>query len=114
MPLVPETKEEVLLKFLRGTPRSTQACRDHLDLQKKLCSAETEELLAELRDEGCIAYANGEWYVLRSTRATTRKRPRRKPHPRQTDFFDDEAGHQYEGPSKRLLAMAKEWRAEKR
>jgi hypothetical protein len=114
MSLPPETSEDVLLKFLRGTPRSTQACRDHLSQQKNLKSPETEELLAELRDEGAIAFANGEWYVLRSTRATTRKGPRKKPHPRQTDFFDNEAGHQPDGPSKQALLFAEQWRAGKR
>lgn len=113
MPLSPETPGEVLLKFLRGTPRSTQACRDHMDTEKRLTSVETEELLVELRDAGAIAYANGEWYVARSTRAKTRKRAVKKTHARQTDFFDSDAGHRYEGPSKRLLAIAKEWRAER-
>ncbi len=114
MPLVPESKEEVLLKFLRGTPRSTQACRDHLNTEKRLTSAETETLLAGLRDEGAIAYANGEWYVVGSTRASVRKKPRKKPHPRQTDLFDGEAGHQYEWPSREARRWFSEWKAERR
>lgn len=110
--LAPEPQEEVLLKFLRAAPRSTQACRDHLSLEKRLTSPQTEELLAELRDEGKIAFANGEWYVIESSRRL-RAKPKKKPHARQTDLFDSEAGHQYEGPSRQVLMFAEQWRATK-
>ncbi len=113
MLLAPEPQEQVLLKFLRASPRSTQLCRDHRDTETRLTSHETEELLAELRDEGKIAFANGEWYVIESSRRL-RAKPRKKPHARQTDLFDSEAGHQYEGPSRQVLMFAEQWRAGKR
>lgn len=107
MPL-PEFHTTKLLTFIRATPRSSQACRDHMDLK----AIETESLLAKLRDDGAIAFANGEWYVVDSNRQA-RKKPTKKPHPRQTDFFNSEAGHQYEGPSKQVREYERQWRAEK-
>ena len=113
MPIAPEPSRDVLLRFIRSSPRSTQACRDHMHLAKNFASLTTEELLTELRDEGDIAFANGCWYVVDAT-ARPRAKPRKKPHPRQTDMFDPEAGHQYEGPSRQALLFAEQWRREKR
>lgn len=77
-----------------------------------LKAVETEFLLAELRSKRAIAFANGEWYVVDSNRRA-RKKPTKKPHPRQTDMFDSEAGHQYEGPSKQVREYERQWREEK-
>lgn len=80
--------EDKLLRFIRTQPRSTQACRQHME---ELKSSETEAMLRVLRDGRAIAHANGEWYVVDSQRRQ-RKKPARKVHPKQTDFFDPEAG----------------------
>jgi hypothetical protein len=106
------TPAEHLIRFVRMQPRSSQVIRDHMDLQHKMSSHETELLLVELRDEGCIAFANGEWYVVESQRRV-RKRPVKKPHARQTDFFNPDAGHELEGPSHQVQMFAKKWRESK-
>lgn len=82
-----------LLRFIRRSPRSTQARRTELGRlsEGKVSSMETEALLAELRDEGEIAFANGAWYVL-----TSEARPRAQPvpaaHPKQLPLFPDAQG----------------------
>lgn len=78
--------KDLLLRHIRMSPCSSQACRDFM----RCSSVETERLLVELRDAGEIAFANGEWYVTDSSRRV-RKKPK-KTHPRQTDFFDPEVG----------------------
>lgn len=88
--------EDKLLRFIRTQPRSTQACRQHMGIDPSeeipdLTGAQTDELLRALRDDRAIAYANGEWYVVDSQRRQ-RKKPAKKVHPKQTDFFDPEAG----------------------
>ncbi len=63
-------------------PKSSQQLRDQMS-----CSgAETDSLLFELRDEGSIAYANGQWYKIRGGRLPRKQRPP-KSDPRQGDLF---------------------------
>ena len=107
------TPAEHLIRFIRMQPCKTQAVRDHMSLNHRLTSHETELLLAELRDEGCIAFANGEWYVVEASRRV-RKKPQKKPDARQTDFFNPDAGHEYTGPSKQLQLFVKRWNERKR
>jgi hypothetical protein len=111
--LVTMTKDETLVRFIRMQPQSTQACRDHMNLGHKMTSHETELMLVELRNEGTIAFANGKWYVLEATRVV-RKRPKKKPDERQTDFFNPDAGHEYTGPSRQLQLFVKRWNERKR
>ncbi len=83
----------LLLRFIRRTPRSTQACRSELDRISggKVSSMETEELLEELRREGEIAFANGAWYVLDAV-SQVRAKPKPRTHPKQLPLFPDAQG----------------------
>lgn len=80
----PLTLAEQILEQLKQ-PKTSQQLRDAMPCK----GVETEEVLYELRDEGCIAYANGAWYKL-GTGRLLRKRAVKKPHPRQLGLFGDE------------------------
>jgi len=106
-----ETPAELVLRLLRLRPSSTQQLREHMRVERDYASAQTESLLAELRDEGTIAFTNGEWYVKGSTRAT-RKKGAPSADVRQTDFFDPEADHR---PfSRETQELFERWRGTKR
>jgi hypothetical protein len=76
-----KSSPEDLLKILRQ-PKSTQQCRDLMPCS----SVDTEDLLLLLRDQGVIAYANGAWYVIDSSRLLRAPRPK-KEDPRQEKLF---------------------------
>lgn len=100
--MFPDTQANECVRYIRQEPRTTQQVCDHMGLEYKLRVLETEELLYELRDERRVAYANGAWYDPTATRHV-RKPATKEAHPRQTNFFDPDAG--MKGP---------EWYAQKR
>ena len=72
---------EALMELLKQ-PKSSQQLRDAMS-----CSgAETDSLLFELRDEGSIAYACGQWYKKDGGRLPAKSRAK-KTDPRQLKLF---------------------------
>lgn len=80
--------KDVLLRYIRKLPRSTQQCRVQF---RELSSLDTESLLEELRDEGEIAFANGAWYVPDARRPVS-PRVSKPAHPKQLPLFADASG----------------------
>lgn len=105
----------LLLRFIRRTPRSTQACRSELDRISggKVSSMETEELLEELRREGEIAFANGDWYALDASSQPRAKAPQR-PHPKQLPLFPDAQGRRLTGHERMMERIGDIARAARR
>jgi predicted transcriptional regulator len=58
-----KSRAEQLLELLKQ-PKSSQQLFDRMDCPP----TEVEDSLYELRDEGVIAYANSQWYVVDSSR----------------------------------------------
>ncbi len=105
----------LLLRFIRRSPRSTQACRSELDRVSggKVSSMETEELLEELRNEGEIAFANGAWYVLDASSQPRAKAPP-APHPKQLPLFPDAQGRRLTGHERMMEKIGDIARAARR
>lgn len=83
---------EHLFRFIRRTPRTTQQCRDELHRSHQLSSIEAEELLAELRDQGEIAFANGRWYSPDDQAPAAKPKGPQAVHPKQLPLFADASG----------------------
>lgn len=73
-----------LLTLLKQ-PKSSQQLRDAMNCSPVV----TDEALYELRDDGQIAFANGEWYKIRGGRFSRAKRPKKQDQ-RQGNLFDEQ------------------------